>query len=412
VTLRWIPFLFLCYIAAYFDRANVGFAKLTMMSDLGLSNTVYGLGAGLFFIGYFFFEVPSNILMHRYGARKWMARIMLTWGLISGAMIFVKGPWSFYTLRFLLGMAEAGFFPGIILYLTYWYPASRRAKIVALFMLAIPFANVVGGPISGGILHWLSGAYGVSGWHWLFIVEAIPSIVLGVIILFYLDDGIRQAKWLSEAEKLALEGNLRQDASADLKHSVASAFADPRVWLLSAMYFMINVGMYGIVFWMPTMIKGMGYKDPLTIGLISMIPYALTAVVMILVGRSGDRMRERRWHVAVPAFLGGLGLIGGMAFINNPVLAIAGFSIGMAGLESSVPVFWCLPSAFLGGVAAATGVALVNSVGSLSGFVGSFLMGWMKDLTGSLSSSMYFFGVLGILGGLLVFLIPGKLVNK
>jgi len=412
VTLRWLPFLFLCYMAAYFDRANVGFAKLTMMSDLGLSNTVYGLGAGIFFIGYFIFEVPRNILMHRVGARGWMARIMLTWGLISGAMIFVKGSTSFYALRFLLGMAEAGFFPGIILYLTYWYPASRRAKIIALFMLAVPFANVVGGPLSGGILHSLSGAWGFPGWQWLFIVEAVPSLVLGVVILFYLDDGIRKAKWLSEDEKQVLEGNLLKDASPAMKHSLGSAFSDSKVWLLAAIYFMLNVGQYGLLYWMPTIIKGMGYKDPLTIGWISTIPYALAAVVMILLGRSGDRMRERRWHLAIPAILGGLGLICGIIFIDSPALAMVGLSIGMGGLRGSIPVFWCLPSAFLGGVAAAAGIALVNSVGSLSGFVGSFFIGWMKDLTGSLNTPMYIFGALGMLGGLLVFLIPGKLVNK
>jgi D-galactonate transporter len=412
VTLRWIPFLVLCYIAAYLDRANVGFAKLTMMSDLGLSNTVYGLGAGIFFVGYFFFEVPSNVLMHRFGARRWIARIMLTWGVLSGAMIFVKGPMSFYALRFLLGVAEAGFFPGIILYLTYWYPASRRAKMIALFMLAVPFANVIGGPLSGAILHGLSGTSGIPGWQWLFIMEAIPSLALGIIILCYLDDGIRQSKWLSEDEKQVLEGNLRREAGPEVKSSLGSAFADPKVWLLAAIYFMLNVGLYGIVFWMPTIIKGMGYTDTRTIGWISAIPYAVAVVAMVLVGRSGDRMRERRWHTAIPGFLGGLGLAFGIAFVNDPVLAMVGLSIGTAGMLASMPVFWCLPSAFLGGVAAAAGIAIMNSVGAFSGFIANFFIGWMKDLTGSLNSAMYLFAALAFLGGLLVFLIPGKLVNK
>ncbi|MDR3673633.1 MAG: MFS transporter [Holophaga sp.] len=412
VTLRWIPFLFICYICAYLDRANVGFAKLQMASDLRLSDTVYGLGAGIFFLSYFLCEVPSNILMHRVGARRWIARIMLTWGVISGGMFFVRGALSFYTLRFLLGAAEAGFFPGIILYLTYWYPSARRAKMTALFMIAVPIANVIGGLLSGWIMRAFDTAAGLPGWKWLFMLEAVPTVIGGLIVLVYLTDGIRECRWLTEPEKDLLERNIKEDTHTGMKTSLSSAFGDARVWLLAVMYFLLNIGLYGLIYWMPTIIKAMGYKDTLQIGLMSAIPYSVAVVAMILVGRSADQHREWRWHLAISAGIGGLGLLFGTLYSGNTMAAMVGLSIGIAGLLASLPTFWCLPSAFLGGVAAAAGIAMINAIGSLSGFVGPSFVGWMKDLTHSSNGAMYAFAFLGILGGILVFLIPARLVKK
>jgi len=412
VTRHWIPFLFFCYICAYIDRANVGFAKLQMASDLKLSNTVYGIGAGIFFLGYFAFEVPSNIIMHRVGARRWIARIMMTWGIISGLMFFVRGEWSFYTLRFLLGVAEAGFFPGIILYLTYWYPSTRRAKMVALFMLAVPVANIVGGLFSGWIMRAFDATGGLPGWKWLFILEAVPSIVMALVVWNYLADSIRQCPWLKEDEKALLEQNLQNDSKTVVKHSLGDAFRDPRVWLLVAMYFLLNIGQYGMLFWIPTIIKAMGYQDTFHIGLLSDIPYVVAMVAMIVISRSSDLHLERRWHLAIPATISGIGLVAGTVFSGNPVVAMTGLSLGMAGLLGTIPTFWCLPSAFLGGVAAAAAIALINAIGSISGFVGPTFYGFMKDLTGSANGAMYVFAFLGALGGFLALLTPARTVKR
>jgi len=274
VTWRLIPFLFLCYVFAYLDRVNVGFAKLQMLTDLKFSETIYGLGAGIFFIGYFIFEVPSNIALHRFGARKWIARIMLSWGVLSGAMIFVKTPTAFYALRFLLGVAEAGFFPGIILYLTYWYPSSRRGKITAMFMTGIPIAGVIGGPLSGWILNSFSGVHGMAGWRWLFLLEALPSIFGGIAVLLYLDDRISAAKWLTDEEKSLLETGLAKEAGHIEVHSASGAFTNKRVWVLCLCYFGIIMGLYGISFWLPTLIKASGVSDAFNVGLLTMIPTA------------------------------------------------------------------------------------------------------------------------------------------
>jgi MFS family permease len=383
-----------------------------MASDLKLSNTVYGIGAGIFFLGYFAFEVPSNIIMHRVGARRWIARIMITWGIISGAMFFVRGEWSFYTLRFLLGVAEAGFFPGIILYLTYWYPSTRRAKMVALFMLAVPVANIAGGLFSGWIMRAFDTTAGLPGWKWLFILEAVPSVVMALVVWNYLADNIRQCSWLAEDEKVLLERNLQNDSRTVVKHSLGNAFGDPRVWLLAAIYFLLNIGQYGMLFWIPTIIKNMGYQDTFHIGLLSDIPYVVAMVAMIVISRSSDKHLERRWHLAIPATISGIGLVAATAFSGNPLVAMTGLSLGMAGLLGTIPTFWCLPSAFLGGVAAAAAIALINAIGSISGFVGPTFYGLMKDLTGSSNGAMYLFALLGTLGGFLAFLMPAQPVKS
>lgn len=412
VTWRIIPFLFLCYVVAYLDRVNVGFAKLHMLKDLSFSETAYGLGAGIFFIGYFFFEVPSNILMHRVGARVWIARIMITWGLISGSMMFVSTPMQFYVLRFMLGVAEAGFFPGIILYLTYWYPAQRRGKMVALFMCANPVSGVLGGPLSGWIMATFGGIGGLTDWQWLFVIEAIPSVIVGIIVLFYIDDSIGKAKWLSADEKKVLEDNIRLDTHHKEDHSVLEVFKSGKVWFMCLIHFCLVMGNYGIGFWMPSIIKSTGVSDPLTIGLLTMIPYSAAIIAMILVARSADRKGERRWHLAVPAVIGGIGLIFSVINGSDTTLAMAGLAVGTAGVIASLPVFWSLPTAFLGGTAAAAGIAWINSVGNLAGFTGPYMIGWIKDLTQSTNNGIYALVGMLFLGAALTLLVPKHLVSK
>ena len=413
VTLRIVPFLFVCYLAAYLDRVNVGFAKLQMLDELKFSDTVYGFGAGIFFLGYVLFEVPSNMIMHKVGARLWLARIMITWGLISGAMATVDSATSFYILRFLLGVAEAGFIPGVLLYLNYWYPAARRGRILAIFLAAIPMASIIGGPLSGWVLKALSGYRGLSGWQWLFIVETIPSLILGVIMLFYLDDHVASAKWLNAEEKDIIARNLAGDREGkeEMAH-FSDAFRDSRVWFLSLIYFCLASGIYIISFWLPTIIKQTGVADPLSIGLLTAIPYTAAMFAMIAVNSHADRVRERRWHTSIPAVLAGVGLsIAAMAG-QSTVLAMVGMTIAAASVSSAQASFWTLPSAILNGAAAAAGIALVNSIGNIGGFTSTFVVGWMKDLTHSTSASLYLFAGLLVIAGGLILAIPARLVNK
>ena len=413
VTLRLLPFLFLCYVAAYLDRVNVGFAKLQMLNDLQFSETVYGLGAGIFFIGYFLFEVPSNVIMHRVGARVWIARIMITWSILSAATMFVTTPAMFYVIRFLLGVAEAGFFPGIVLYLTYWFPASRRGRMNALFMIGIPVAGVVGGPLSGWIMHAFADVHGWHGWQWLFLLEALPSLALGIMCLFYLPNSIRTSHWLSEEEKQVLEENIAQDGGGAAKsHSVAGVFSNPRVWLMAAIYFCCMMGLYGISFYLPTLVKASGVKDALDVGLLTAVPYTCGIIATLLVARSADRMRERRWHFAIASVLGGIGLYLSTVYGDNVVLALCALSLGTAGMLSTMPVFWTYPSAILSGAAAAAGIGLINSVGNLAGFVSPSIVGWLKDVTNSTNAGMYFVAGALVLGAFLALLQPRELVNR
>ncbi|MBV8898817.1 MAG: MFS transporter [Verrucomicrobia bacterium] len=412
VTLRLIPFLFLCYIVAFLDRVNVGFAKLQMQSDLGLSDTVYGTGAGIFFIGYFFFEVPSNLLMRKVGARFWIARIMITWGLISAATMFTNGAWTFYGLRFLLGVAEAGFFPGVILYLTDWYPARRRARVVAWFMMAIAATGVIGGPLSGWILQACSKAGGLAGWQWLFLLEGIPSVIIGIWVLFYLDNGVREAKWLAGAERQLLLANLESEERTKRHLSVGQTLRNPWVLLFSAIYFCISMGIYGIGFWLPQIIKNTGVKEALGIGLLTAVPYGCAAVVMVLVGKSSDLCRERRWHFAAVASAGGLGLILSTWFPSNLPVALAALSLATAGILSSFPLAWTMPTALLAGSAAAAGIAMVNSIGGLAGFVSPYLVGWVADRTHRLDAGLYVIASFLFLGVILVLsVVPAHLAG-
>jgi D-galactonate transporter len=412
VTRRIVPFLMLCYLVAYLDRVNVGFAKLQMSSDLHFSDTVYGLGAGIFFISYFLVEIPSNIILHRVGARLWMARIMITWGIISSGMAFVTTPTAFYVMRFLLGLAEAGFYPGVILYLSYWYPSHRRGKMFAAFAMAVPLSGLIGGPLSGYLLHSFSGSMGFAGWQWLFFLEGLPSIAVGLAAFWVLTDGIKKAKWLNADERALLEANIRKDSAHKADHSLRQVFTNGRVWLLTAIYFCMICGFYTVGFWLPTLISSTGVKDPLTIGLLTAIPYAAAVITMGLVSRSADRRRERRWHLAFVAVLGGVGLIASAMFGNHPVLAMIGLTLAAMGGLSTLPMFWSLPTAFLGGSAAAAGIALINSVGNLAGFAGPYFIGFMKDLTHSTNTGLYTMAGALILGALLTFIVPARIVNR
>jgi MFS family permease len=409
---RLIPFLMLCYLGAYLDRVNVGFAKLQMLNDLRFSETVYGFGAGIFFLGYFLFEVPSNLMLHKVGARNWLARIMLTWAVISACFVFVKSPTTFYILRFLLGVAEAGFAPGVILYLTYWFPSARRAKALSLFFMAIPLAGIVGGPLSGYILHAFQGVHGLAGWKWLFILEALPSLLLGVAILFYLDNGIAAAKWLTGEEKALLARNVANDNAHKVAHvSIRSFIGDRRLWLMASIYFCVVLGQYGLTFWLPTIIRKSGVADPLWVGVFTAIPYLCAIIALPLVGASADRHRERRLHLAIPM------LVSAAGFATLPMLGGVGaslvcVSLAAAGILASSSQFWSLPTALLGGMSAAAGIAAVNCFANLAGFFSPAIVGWLNDLTGKSTAGLIFISVAIVIGAGLVFLVPAKSVNR
>ena len=407
---RLIPFLFLCYILAYLDRVNVGFAKLQMVKDLSLSDAAFAFGAGIFFIGYFFFEVPSNILLKKFGARVWIARIMISWGVISSAMMFVHSERMFYVMRFLLGIAEAGFFPGIIFYLTLWYPSRLRSTRTALFVSAIAVSGVLGNPISGAIMDSLSGTAGLAGWQWLFLFEGIPSILVGFWVFFYLDSSILDSKWLTAEEKDVLAKNLESEEKHKSEVHLSDAFKSGKVWALCAIYFTLMIGLYGISFWLPTIVKAFGVKGYLRIGLITAIPYFVAVVGMLLISRSSDRTGERRLHYVINVTAGAIGLILSGIFASNPYLSIAFLSIGTLGVIGSMPVFWPIPSAFLAGTASAAGIGLVNSIGNLGGYFGPQVPIWAKNFSTDPSAALYVIAAVLVVGAVLTFfLIPKNL---
>ena len=409
---RLLPFLFLCYMCAYLDRINVSFAKLQMLNDLSFSEEVYGLGAGIFFVGYLMFEVPSNLILLRVGARRWIARIMVTWGALSACMMFVTTPTSFYILRFLLGGAEAGFIPAILLYLTYWFPSSRRSKVTALFLTGIPMSGVIGGPLSGWILNGMGGVHGLAGWQWLFVLEGIPTVLVGVIAFFYLDDRVSDATWLNAAEKRVISSNLDADRQGHQLHSVKDGLLDPKIWLMSGIYFCFTMGLYGVSFWLPSLIKATGVSDPFHIGMLTAVPYAAATLAMILVSRRSDAKGERRWHLAIPGIVGALSLCASVIFAQSPTIAIIALTVGTMGVMTTISQFWTLPPAILGGAAAAAGIALANSVGSISGVVSPYLIGWFQTHTGTTGGGVYGLAISMIIGSVLVFAVPARMVNN
>ena len=413
VTWRLIPFLCLCYFCAYLDRVNVGFAKLQMLDDLQWSETVYSLGAGIFFVGYILVEVPSNILLQRVGAKRWIARIMITWSLLSAATAFVTTPAMFYVLRFLLGVAEAGFLPGIILYLTYWYPADRRAKITAFFYCAIPLSGVIGGPLSGWIMSAFSGVSGLQGWQWLFLLEAAPSLLVGIAVLFILDDGIRHARWLTPMEKSILERNIQSESDDKLHHSIAQAFKDPRVWLMGLIFFTCAMGIYTFSFWLPSLIKDAGVKDVLNVGLLVAVPYAFGMVSMVLWARHSDQTRERRWHLAIAMAVGAVGLALSTLTGYGIYFVLPALTLASVGIQAMAPIFWSMPTAFLGGAAAAAGIALITAIANIGGLTSTYLVGWIKDLTGSAEIGLYAVAAVLVAGSVITLAaVPARLVNK
>jgi D-galactonate transporter len=402
VAVRLIPLLFLCYIAAYLDRVNVSFAKLQMQQALGLSESVYGLGSGIFFIGYFIFEIPSNVMLHRIGAGRWIARIMVTWAILSAAMMYVSGPMSFYVVRFLLGVAEAGFFPGIILYLTYWFPAARRGRATSLFLAAIAVAGLIGNPISGWIMHSLSGTAGLQGWQWLFVLEAVPSLVLGVLAWFWLEDRVKNAQWLTQQERDLIARDIAAEESHKADGSLGLVLSDGKVWLCAFIYFAIVSGLYGVTFWLPTIIKELGIPDPLQVGLIGAVPWAFGIAAMYLMARSADRRHEYRWHTAVSCIASAAGLLVSVAFHADALLAMAGLTLAAMGIMSALPIFWSNPTALLGGTAAAMGIAFINSVGNLAGFAIPLIIGVIKDRTHSTDPGLDMLAGMMVLGAIAV----------
>jgi D-galactonate transporter len=403
---RLIPFLVLCYFVAYLDRVNVSFAKLHMNQALGFSEAAFGLGAGLFFIAYFLFEVPSNLFLERVGARVWIARIMISWGIVSGAFAFIPSiakatgtshETVFYTLRLLLGACEAGFFPGIIFYLTLWFPAVYRARVISFFMLAIPISSIVGAPISGMLLN-LTG-WGLEGWQWLFILEALPSVLVGLGVLFYLTDFPREARWLQPDEIAWLENvqATEKKNKEKVEHlSLLQALTDVRIFLCALVYFCLNAASYGVAFFLPTIIKNFGVSDTQT-GLLAALPFIFGGIGMILLGRHSDRTMERKGHVAAALLMAAIG-IGLSGLVSNPVLIMALLCFAQIGVSSVPPMFWPLPASFLTGASAAAGIAAINSLGNLSGFAGPFAMGYLKDLTGNFTTGLLVLAAFAVVG--------------
>ncbi len=415
ISWRIVPFLIVCYFVAYLDRVNVGFAALTMNKALGLTSTTFALGAGVFFLAYFVFEVPSNLLLERFGARKWIARIMLTWGLLSGLMAFIPPIAAstgasttsvFYTIRIVLGAAEAGFFPGIIFYLTLWFPAVYRARIIGYFMAAIPLSSVIGAPVSGMLLN-LDGSAGLAGWQWLFILEAVPALLLSVAVFFYLTDRPADARWLAPEERAWLSARLeseREQRETARHFSVLQALGDTRVLLLSSVYFGIVASNYGLSFFLPQIVRDFGLSFTAT-GFVTAIPYVVGTLGMVWWGRKSDRMRERKEHVGLAALLAGAG-IAASTLIADPTGKMIALSIAGFGIFATLPVFWTLPTAFLSGAAAAGGIAIINSIGNLAGFAGPYVMGTIKDSTGSFTIGLLVIAGLVLLAMLIVLSLP------
>lgn len=400
-----LPLLVVCYVVAFIDRVNLGFASSYFQSDLGFTATLFGFGAGIFAIGYFIFEVPSNLILHRVGARMWIARIMVTWGLVSAGFAFVQAEWSFIALRFLLGVAEAGFFPGIILYLSLWFPRHVLGRATAIFILGLPMAMLIGAPLSTGIISSMHDVLGLRGWQWMFVLEGILAVVIGVVVFFAMTDEPKKASWLTEPQRTWLMGILAAERSAKenvRRYGVLEVLRNRKVLILSACIFCNITALFGITLWMPQIIKGFGGLSTTTSGLLTAVPYLFAGIAMVLNARHSDRTGERRWHILVPAAVGACGLVLAVA-APSPVWGMVGLCIGASGILSSNILFWGIPSMFLTGAAAAAGIAMVNSVGNLGGFVGPYLTGWARDLFGNFAAGMYVLAGLALLYGLSTF---------
>ncbi len=420
ITWRFVPLLFLCYAVAYLDRVNIGFAKLQMLADLGFSDAVYAFGASVFFVGYVAFEIPSNIVLHKIGARVWISRIMVTWGIVSAAIAFVDpiAAWTglgkemtFYILRFLLGVSEAGFFAGIVLYISYWFPAERQAKVMAGFIVAIPISLIVGGPISGALMDNFHNVNGLAGWQWMLVLEGLPAVILGTVVFTYLDSSVADAKWLNAAEKTTILSNLQID-DRHKRHNFSAVIGDFRVWVMAGIMICYSTGIYGLSFWLPTIIKNAGVKSAFDIGLLSAIPWLVSAVAMIANAVHSRKVNERRWHAAIPSFIAGLSFILAALTANHLPVALFFLSVSAAGVMAHAPVFWTFPASVHSVTTAAAGIALITSIGSTSGFVGSYAASLAKDLTGDINNGTYVLAALMLLGGVLVLVIPKQTLSS
>src|SRR3954453_7657763 len=408
ISWRIVPFIMLLYFIAYIDRVNIGFASLTMNKDLGFSSAVFGFGADIFFLGYFLFEVPSNVILERVGARLWIARVMITWGIISAVFAFIQGETSFYVLRFLLGAAEAGFFPGIILYLSYWFPARRRAQVVSLFMAAAPISTVLGSPLTTALLQ-MDGIAGLKGWQWMFILEAIPAILLGFVILSYMTDHPEKATWLAEDEREWLVNTMNAENAAKgakAHHSLWSGLTDMRVLALALIYFGTSAGLYTLGIWAPQIIGQFGLST-MQVGFLNAVPPAIAIIAMILWARHSDRTGERTWHVVIACLVAAVGLaLAGVA--GSVVAVVAALTVVNVGISAAKPPLWSMPTMFLSGPAAAAGIATINSIGNLGGFAGPWAIGWIKDETGSFVGGLYFVAGLLLFSAALTVLLSGS----
>ncbi|MFK4448300.1 D-galactonate transporter [Caballeronia udeis] len=407
---RLLPFLILLYVISFVDRINIGFAKLRMAGDIGLSDAAYGFGAGIFFLAYCLCEVPSNLMLARVGARFWIARIMILWGIVSAAMMFVHSPLSFYVMRALLGAAEAGFFPGVILYLTYWFPARQRAQAVSLFLLGIALAGVLGGPLSGWLMQTLDGRGALHGWQWLFLLEGAPAVLAGIATLCVLDDNPTKAGWLGPDECQRVLGTLAHERAArDAQghaHRLGDALRSGDVWRLALINFTQIGGIYGLAFWLPQIIHELGVKGLINTGLISAIPFGISAIGMVLVGRHSDRSGERRWHVAGPALIGAFGLALSGTFATMPTISLLGLTLAAFGLISANAVLFALPGTLLSGTAAAAGIGLISMIGNIGGYVFPFTIGWIRELTGRPSYCLFVLAAVSCVGALAMLRMP------
>ncbi|WP_437880445.1 MFS transporter [Pseudomonas sp. LRF_L74] len=403
---RILPLLFVLYVVAFIDRVNVGFAKLQMATDIGLSDMAFGFGAGVFFIGYCLFEIPSNMMLQRVGARIWIARIMVLWGLISASMMFVDSPLSFYVLRFLLGVAEAGFYPGVVLYLTYWLPSYAQSQGLVCLSLGVGVAGVLGGPLSGWIMQTFAGAAGLAGWQWMFLLEGLPAVLLGIVVFFYLDDRPGKVRWLTGEQNAKVVADLERQRKtheqAGATHTFRSAFVHRGIWKLVFVNFALLCGTYGVSFWLPQIIRSLGEQSLLQTGLISALPFAVASVCMLIVGKHSDRTRERRWHASLSILAACIGLALSAALPAHPILCLLSLCLAMAGSLSAFNVLWAIPGTLLTGSATAAGIALMTTVGNLGGYLSPFMMGWVKQSSGHLEYGLYLLAALTFIAALVM----------
>ncbi|UVL76674.1 MFS transporter [Pseudomonas putida] len=411
VTWRLMPLLLVCYLFAHLDRINIGFAKMQMSQDLHLSDTVYGLGAGLFFIAYALFGVPSNLMLDRVGPRRWIACLMVVWGLLSTSMLLIESSSAFYLLRFALGAAEAGFFPGILVYLNRWYPAGRRAQVTALFAIAVPLAGVVGGPMSGAILAFMHDTGGLRGWQWMFLLEGAPVVLLGLVVLAVLPEHFERVSWLNEQQKATLRAQFGEEEQRKPVTSFGAIFASRALWLLVAVYCAVMLAVNTLAFWMPSLIHSAGVASDASVGLLSAVPYVAGCMFMLACGRSSDRHRERRWHLCVPLLMAATGIAIAAIAPGQAVPVLAGLVLAGMGASAALPMFWQLPPAFLNARTQAAGIALISSLGSIASFFTPYFIGWVRDTTHSASLALYVLAVFIALGGLLVLRTHAAIVN-